>query len=105
MNFFRKPENDNVNPVFAISVAVSIALSMVIVTTIVFLKSDAYATVKQIQAGARNSNLIDENIDTTSPIKASDIDVYAESFEHSLQAQDNEQDFGPNNLSDQNLGL
>lgn len=93
------------SPVIAITLAILIALIMVITTTTIFYKSNAYATVKQIQAGANANPNLSDDIDTTSPIKATDIDEFAQSFKQRLRNLDDYNDFGPSELSNQNLGL
>ncbi|HOR23368.1 hypothetical protein KBB76_00020 [Candidatus Saccharibacteria bacterium] len=103
--FWKKDEPKTVSLTFVILVAVMVAIVMVSFTTVAFLKSEAYATVKQIQVGSQRHNYLDEDIDVTSPIKASDIDEYQTSFRERLHSLDDNKDFGPTNLSDENLGL
>lgn len=97
---------EGTNPVLAISMAVAIAALMVIATTYNFLHSGAYTTVKQIQIGTRVVHSIDQgDIDTTSPIKAADIDQYVLSIKERIKALDDTTDFGPAAVSDSALGL
>ena len=86
--------------------AVAVALSMVVITTVIFLRSGAYTTVKQIQIG---SSLIDSkefsDVKDTSPIKADDIDFYSKNINTKIDTIDDNADFGPENVSDKYLGL
>lgn len=95
-----------VNPLLAIGTAIVIALSMVIFTTVNFLHSGAYMTVKQIQIGIKAEHILaDEDLDTDSPINASDLDVYANSMHQKIKILDDTADFGPGAVSDQSLDL
>jgi hypothetical protein len=95
-----------INLLYAIGLAVVIAITMVLTTTIVFYHSGAYTTVKQIQTGNQYAKSIDKgSLDTTSPINASDIDKYSHSINAKLNTIDDETDFGPQKVSDSSLGL
>lgn len=97
---------EGLNPFIAILGTMIITVVMVTVTTIVFLRSGAYATVKQIQLGIQATELVDQgDLDITSPINAADIDEYATSLSQRLNAIDNDKDFGPEAVSDAALGL
>lgn len=79
---------------------------MITATTLVFFKSSAYGTVKQIQAGTQISDTFDQSgLDVTSPINAVDIDKLAESVYLKVQALDDNADFGSDSVSDSSLGL
>lgn len=94
------------NPVVAISIAVGVALAMVLVTFVIFINSSAYATVKQIQVGTQVARTLQgTDVDTRSPIKADDIEAYQHRLNTQLQSINDEVDFGPNAISDQTLGL
>jgi hypothetical protein len=93
------------SPVMAISLAVVVASVMVITTTLVFFNSSAYETVKQIQTGIKTSTELSDNLDTTSPIKASDIEVFYNSFINRLNSFDDHKDYGPDAISDKALGI
>jgi hypothetical protein len=95
-----------INLLYAIGLAVVIAIIMVLTTTIVFYHSGAYTTVKQIQTGNQYAKSIDKgSLDTTSPINASDIDKYSKSINARLNAIDDKTDFYMDEISDKNLGL
>lgn len=104
-----QPSNEVIkgfNPTVAIAVAVAAAFVMVLVTTIIFLRSGAYATVKQIQIGIRATESMDQgNLDITSPINAIDIDQYADGISQRLNMIDDYADFGPEAVSNAQLGL
>jgi hypothetical protein len=96
------------SPILAIGLAVAVAAVMVTVTTIIFLNSSAYTTVKQIQTGSVVISSLDldrDGIDTITPIKAADIDAYAKNIKQRLQSLDDSGDFGPAPVSDSSLGL
>ena len=103
----RQPEKiEGVNPVLSLGLAIVVAALMVIASTYNFLHSSAYTTVKQIQIGTRIVHSIDQgDVDTTSPIKAADIDQYALSIKERLKALDDNTDFGSAAVSDSTLGL
>ena len=104
-----QPEADtesSANPLFAIGVVVLVAIIMIIITTVSFLRSGAYTTVKQIQIGTQAVHLMDRNdLDTTSPINASDIDNIASNIKQQVQTLNDKNDFGPDDVSDSALGL
>lgn len=94
------------NPIFAIGVAIGIAAIMVLATFLIFINSDSYKTVKQIEAGTAIAKSLQSNdIDTRSPIKADDITTYQQSVETRLKTLDDSSDFGDQALSDQALGI
>jgi len=105
MRIIHKIKEYQSSPIFAVTMASLIALAMIGLTTAIFFKSSAYATVKQIQAGAKYDPELGGSIDTTSPIKATDIDWFAKSFKNRLQSLDDQHDFATGSLSDQSLGL
>jgi len=103
-----KLQDRETSPLLAIGIAVLVATIMTIVTTLIFLNSGAYTTVKQIQTGSEiitPYQLSQVGIDTSKPIKASDIDDYASTIQKSLQTLNDNQDFGPVPVSDNSLGL
>ncbi len=94
------------NPTVAIALAILIASAMVLGTTLGFLRSDAYTTVKQIQLGIETTESMDRTgLDITSPINAIDIDDYANSIDQRIKLIDDYADFGPQAVSDAQLGL
>lgn len=101
------PQSDvGTNPLIALAIIIAIAIVMVIVCFIIFLKSSAYDTVKQINAGTSVASKSDlSTYDTTSPIKADELEKYSSSMSQRLNSLDDELDFGQNGLSNQALGL
>lgn len=100
------PKNLGTNPLIAIGIAIFIAFIMVTATTVIFLHSDAYTTVKQIKIGNEAVKSLDKTLlDTDSPINAQDIDNYSLSIYQRLKAIDDYTDFGPEAVSDSALGL
>jgi len=94
------------NLMSAIVVAIAVALVMVITTFLIFINSSSYTTVKQIQSGSRIARAIQSgDVDTRSPIKADDIDLYQKSVDQRLSTFDDGTDFGSSDVSDQSLGL
>ena len=97
---------EGMNPVVAIGAAISVAIAMVMVTFVIFINSDAYQTVKQIQIGTTFAqSLKNSEYDTKSPIKADDITEYQKSVDQRLGTFDDTADFNPTDLSEQSLGL
>lgn len=98
--------SEGFNPVLAITIIISIAMTMVLVTFIVFINSSAYATVKQIDKGQRVVHTLDKSdIDTTSPIKPTDIDTFRQITDDKLRTLDDANDFSASAVSDKQLGL
>lgn len=98
--------NEGFNPVLAISIIISIALAMVIITFTIFVRSSAYTTVKQIRSGKVVVHALDKSdLDTTSPIKANDIDAFAKTVDQRLRMLDDASDFSAADVTDQKLGL
>lgn len=94
------------NPLVAISVAIGLAIVMVVVTFTVFIQSGAYTTVEQIKAGTKFARSIQMNgYDTKSPIKAADIAKYEQSLNQRLDSYSDTSDFSPSEISDAKLGL
>jgi hypothetical protein len=94
------------NPTVAIALAIFIAFVMVLGTTLSFLRSGAYTTVKQIRLGIETTESMDQDgLDITSPINAIDIDDYANSIDQRIKLIDDYADFGPEAVSDAKLGL
>jgi hypothetical protein len=98
--------NTGINPFLVIMAAIALATAMVVITTVNFLHSGAYNTVKQIQIGVQTTEGINQSdLDVTSPINALDINEYAADLEQRLNTLDNYEDFGPEAVSDASLGL
>jgi hypothetical protein len=94
---FFDSKTHGVNTICALCVVVIVSLLMVLVTTIMFFRSSSYATVKQIQTGIKASAKSDlSGYDTTSPIKAEDLDSFATSINNKLAPISNNNDFSDN---------
>lgn len=92
-NFIEK-RIDVSNPVVTLIIVIIIASTMVVITTGMFLKSNAYQTVKQIQNGIKATSESDlSEYDTTSPIQSSDIDKFTENVSKSTGNINNENDY------------
>jgi hypothetical protein len=90
----------------AVFIAIAIACVMVAVTTVIFLRSSAYTTVKQIQIGIKTTESLEHgDLDVTSPINAINIDDYASAINQRLKSVNDANDFGPETISDTALGL
>jgi len=96
------------NPVVAIGFAIGVAGLMVLTTFLIFINSNSYKTVKQIEAGTKVARALQSSnseYDTRSPIKADDITVYQNSVEQRLKSLDDANDFSPEKVSNAGLGL
>jgi hypothetical protein len=99
-------EGKGSNPVLFIGISLAVAVVIITATTVSFFRSSAYMTVKQIQIGIESVDaLSDGKIDMLSPIKAEDIDIYAENLTQRLKLIDDNADFGPDAVSDSSLKL
>lgn len=94
------------NPVLAIGIIIGIAVIIVAVTFTIFIKSSAYVTVKQVKKGKSIVHALDKtDLDTTSSIKANDIDLFSQSVDRQLRLLEDASDFSASGVSDQKLGL
>lgn len=94
------------NPVFVISIASVIALLMMSVSIISYVKSDTRKTIEQIQT---NNNLSKETPAVLIP-KGSDANTnlvtnIEKSISKDIQSHNDETDFSPDELTDSALGL
>lgn len=94
------------NPVSALIVVVVAAILMIVFTTTLFLRSDAFNTVKQIQAGIKATDKSDlSNYDTTTPVKSEDIDNFSKNLELKLAPINNENDYSASAVDYGSLGI
>ncbi|MEI6237036.1 MAG: hypothetical protein WCP03_00340 [Candidatus Saccharibacteria bacterium] len=107
IDFVQQPQLKNgINLMYAIGLAVVVAIIMVFVTTALFYKSGAYTTVKQIQTANQYAKTIDkDSLDVTSSINATDIEKYAQSINSRLNSINDNADFSLEEITDKNLGL
>jgi hypothetical protein len=94
-----------VDPFFALLSAISIAAIMVVICVLIFLNSSAFNTVKQIKIGATTDIILEGKYDSTSPVNASDIDEFSARVDARLKPLDNTEDFDPQMLSENSLGM
>jgi hypothetical protein len=101
-----EPQKKQMSLALALGFAILLASTMVITTLFIFLKSNAYQTVKQIQTGVEVINSLNsDDIDITTPIKANDIDEYSNIFQQKIKILDDYTDFGPSDTSENALGM
>lgn len=86
-------------------VIIIIAILYVMMSFIFFLNSNARTTVSEILAGMSISDPEHSDVDTTKPIKASDIDNYAAGIGDKVKGFNDSADFGKEAVSNQTLGL
>ena len=94
MKLIRFPNLQSLSMVWALILAILISVAMVGISFVVFLNSGAYTTVKQISAAADVLQTNLDDIDTSSPIQASDIDEYAQKLPQRVRAFNDAEDFG-----------
>lgn len=101
-----KQAKSGTNPVFAIGVAISIALVLSGINLMVFLRSETVETVRLIQEQTANdSNSGFEGIDTTTRPSEEDIDKIKNEITDYLNSISDQSDIQESQLSDQTLGL
>lgn len=94
------------NPVSALGVVIVLAVLMIVFTTILFLRSDAFNTVKQIQAGIKATDKSDlSNYDTTTPVKSEDLDNFSKNLELKLAPIKDESDYSTSKVDYGSLGI
>ena len=93
------------NPVIAIAVAILLALILSGLSLVSYLRSDTRKTVQLIQKPSSDSSDTISSIDTTSPLKASDLDTIQTDALKDLDSVSDTTDFSPNDLTDAALGL
>jgi hypothetical protein len=89
----------------AIAAMAGVVVAFVLITFSMFLRSSAYETVKNIQANTKINGSSLGDYDTTSPVKAADIEETVRGIENKIDGLDNSADYGPESVSDANLGL
>jgi hypothetical protein len=94
MHFRTLPKSNQLSFFWALVLTVLITAVLVGISFFTFINSGAYETVKQISAAENvlQGNL--EDIDTTSPIQASDLGEYADKLPQRVKAFDDAEDFG-----------
>jgi uncharacterized protein HemX len=101
-----KQPKSGTNPVFAIGVAITIALVLSGINLMVFLRSETVETVRLIQEQTANdSNSGFEGIDTTTRPSEEDIDKIKNEITDYLDSISDQSDIQESQLSDQTLGL
>ncbi len=102
---FESDNKDGANPVVAIVAAIAIAAILVVITFLLFVNSSAYTTVKDIQKNASLSSENTGDYDTTSPVKAVDIEETLKTTQEQIKDFDNQADYSPEEVSTQTLSL
>lgn len=92
--------------VTALGVVIGISIILVSISLYVFLESDAYRTVKQIQSGVRATAKSDlGDYDTTTPVKAENIDDFTKSINSQLEPINSEAGLKIPPVNFQSVGL
>lgn len=93
------------NPAFGLVVIVVIAGVLTLVSYLLFAKSAAYVTVRQLHNAVLNEPVdLGVGVDTTSPVKSSDIDTFGASVEKRVNNFDDQSNFGIGVISEELLG-
>lgn len=93
------------SPIVVVLVAVGLSIVMIVLTFTAFLQSSAFTTVKNIKTYAQFSSSELSDYDTTSPVKAVDIEEALKSIEADINSLNNQTNYTPDQLSDESLGL
>ncbi len=94
------------NPVVAIVGAITLSLLMVSVTFVLFLRSSAYETVQQLHDESLLQPVdLGPGVDTTSPVKGTDIDAFGAKIEQRARAFNDTTDFDTDELSEEAFGF
>jgi hypothetical protein len=99
------PMRDSASLYLAIAVMALIAACFVTITFTMFLRSSTYKTVQSIQANSKVDGSALGDYDTTSPVKTADIDETMRGIENKMNGLDNQENYGPDALSDSSIGL
>lgn len=81
------------NLLWVVIITIGVSTILVFLSFVIFLKSGAYDTVKQISAAEDVLAESIEGIDTTSPIQARDLDEYAESLPQRVKLLNDAEEF------------
>lgn len=95
---------DSISLYVAIAAMAGVAATFVVITFSMFLHSQAYKTVQDIQTSSKINGSILGDYDTTSPVKTADIDETIKGIENKIDSLDNEADYGSSSVSDEALG-
>lgn len=93
-----KPRIQKLSLLWMIIITIAISIVLVLLSLLIFLKSGAYDTVRQISAAQDVLAETIEGIDTTSPIQANDIEEYAKTLPLRVKSLNDAEDFGPISL-------
>ncbi|MCB9817659.1 MAG: hypothetical protein R3B12_05200 [Candidatus Saccharimonadales bacterium] len=95
---FRRPKPKELNLAWMIGLTIAVSAVLVFISFFVFLNSGAYATVKQISAAQQVLQSDLDDIDTTSPIQADDLEYYSRTLPQRVKSFNDAADFGPTGL-------
>lgn len=87
------PSYKKLNLAWALFVTVAISAVLVLISFAIFLKSGAYDTVRQISAAEDVLQTTLDDIDTTSPIQASDLEEYSKGLPQRIKTLNDTEDF------------
>lgn len=90
------------SPIFAIAVAIVIALMMSAVSLLMYYRSDTKKVVDQIQANSATTSNVDVE---GSELTESFIEVVKTEITRDITQHDNSADYNPNAVNDETLGL
>lgn len=96
---------EGINLYLAIAIMAALAVASVLITFSLFLRSDAYKTVKIIQANEKLDGSTLSDYDTTSPVKPADIEDTMKGIQNKIDGLDNTADYGSDGVSDTTLGV
>lgn len=94
MPAFENSRFHKLNLAWAIALTIGISSLMVFLSFMIFINSGAYTTVKQISAAANVLQTGLDDIDTKSPIQATDIEDYSKALPQRVKQFNDAEDFG-----------
>ena len=104
MEISLRNRNDGINIGWLIAVVIAITIILVSVSILIFFKSGAYETVKQISAG-HSINADDlKGYDTVSPVQPHDIEEYSKSLNIRIESFNDAEDFNQSLVDERVLG-
>lgn len=98
--------NDAISSGLAVAGVVAIAGLLSLVGVVTFVRSSAYDTVRQLHNATLDAPVdLGDGIDTTSPVKASDVDAFGDAIEKRANSFDDNYDFGLGEIREQEIGF
>jgi ABC-type bacteriocin/lantibiotic exporter with double-glycine peptidase domain len=93
------------NPVFVIGIACLLALIMIAVSVITYLRSDTRKTIEQIQTNNSHLKQDSSSLQKSGETTPQSITTTEKNITKDIQAHDDDTDFSPDELTDSALGL